>query len=94
MSFLLLRALRLEVSGNGAYLGAFALTALFGIGDEVIQWILPHRFFQIEDVLLNTISGGLGLLVTRLVFGPEFVGGSLNIPPRIEHDTLRIGEPL
>ena len=94
MSFLLLRALRLEVSGNGAYLGAFALTAFFGIGDEVIQWILPHRFFQIEDVLLNTISGGLGLLVTRLVFGPEFVGGSLNIPPRIEHDTLRIGEPL
>ena len=54
-----------------AYVTSFALTVLVGFGDESIQWILPGRFFEVKDVWLNAISGGLGLLVLRFVSGPE-----------------------
>ena len=70
VGFLLFRALRLDLRAPVAYGVSLGLTALVGLGDEVIQWVLPDRFFQLSDVQLNAISGGLGLIATRLVVGP------------------------
>ena len=44
---------------------ALVLTVLVGVGDESIQWILPQRFFEVKDVVLNAVSGVLGLLTVR-----------------------------
>ena len=71
MGWFLFRALRIDLSARGAYAAAFAGTVLLGIGDECIQWILPQRFFEVKDVQLNAISGGLGLLLLRFVVSPS-----------------------
>ncbi len=60
---LLVRALRLDFPPSAAYAGAFVLTSLLGLGDEGIQHILPNRYFQWKDVILNSVSAALGLLL-------------------------------
>ena len=67
MGGVLFRALRLDVSERTAYMASFLTTLLVGIGDECVQWILPQRFFEVKDVQLNALSGGLGLLLLRFV---------------------------
>lgn len=70
VSVLLVRALLLDLSPRWAYLASLAMTAVVGFGDECIQWVLPQRFFELKDVQLNVISGGLGLLLARFaLFG-------------------------
>jgi arylsulfatase A-like enzyme len=66
VSYLLLRALSLDLPAPRAYIVALLLTALVGAGDELIQWVLPQRVFELKDVQLNIVSGGLGLLAVRL----------------------------
>ena len=64
MSYLILRALQLDMRPRRAYVLSLVLTTLVGIGDETVQWMLPQRFFELEDILLNAVSAGLGLLLT------------------------------
>ncbi len=40
---------------------------VFGAVDEVIQWILPNRIFDIRDILINGISGILVQLLIAMV---------------------------
>ena len=71
VSFLLFRALALHMEGTKAYVASFLLTVVIGFGDEVIQWVLPNRYFELKDVQLNAVSGGLGLLLVRFVMRPN-----------------------
>ena len=49
------------------FLTAFIVFA-FGAVDEVIQWILPNRIFDIRDILINGISGILvQLLIAKVI---------------------------
>lgn len=66
VGFLLLRALCLDLPAPRAYIVALLLTGLIGAGDELIQWVLPERVFEMKDVQLNFVSGALGLLAVRL----------------------------
>jgi len=70
MSWILLRALRLDTGPRAAYAWSLAATVFIGFGDECIQWVLPQRVFELKDVQLNAVSGALGLAVVRLVEGP------------------------
>lgn len=40
-----------------------------GLADECCQWLSPHRFCDMRDVLLNTASGMLGFLLIGLLRG-------------------------
>ncbi len=40
---------------------------VFGAVDEVIQWILPNRIFDIRDILINGIAGILVQLLIAMV---------------------------
>ncbi len=66
LAYLVYRAVSIDVRGGHAYLCAFLLTAVFGWIDEGIQHLLPGRYYQIQDVLLNGFSAGLGLSWTFL----------------------------
>lgn len=55
------RALAVDFNDFYSYFMAFIITALLGWGDEAIQHLLPNRYYHIRDVMLNLISGGLGL---------------------------------
>jgi choline-sulfatase len=90
MGVVLFRALRIDFSDRFAYIASFVATVLIGLGDECIQWVLPQRFFELKDVQLNALSGGLGLLILRFVVQPaeEGVGEATERRPeeRVERD--------
>ena len=67
LGFLIYQALRLDCSDPLAYGGAFILTSLLGWADEGIQYLLPNRYYQLKDVILNSMSGGLGLILTYIL---------------------------
>lgn len=60
---LVVRALRLDLKPVIAYPTAVVVTSLLGWGDEGIQYLLPNRYFDWKDVLLNAISAVLGLML-------------------------------
>ncbi|GEM_PF-2177940 len=41
---------------------ALALALAIGLGDELVQWVLPNRTFDLRDVLANAACGGAGVL--------------------------------
>jgi hypothetical protein len=53
------RALRHHAADSGSLLAAGLLVALVGTLDEVIQWLVPNRFFDLRDVVINAGSGAL-----------------------------------
>ena len=61
LAFLIHRACCLDLRKELSYIVAFILTSLAGWGDEMLQGVLPNRYYQTDDVLLNIFSGLLGL---------------------------------
>jgi len=59
LGLLLFRALRHHMDDQGIYLAAFLAGSLVGIFDEIIQWIVPGRYWDFRDVGLNALSSGL-----------------------------------
>lgn len=47
------------------YAAAAALTAAAGGFDEVLQGILPNRYYDLRDVGLNALAGAMGLAAAR-----------------------------
>ncbi|MFH1360127.1 MAG: VanZ family protein [Candidatus Omnitrophota bacterium] len=67
LAFLIHKALQAKTNKVLAYLLAFLLTAALGWGDEGIQYLLPGRYYDLRDVLYNTLGGFLGLWITFAV---------------------------
>lgn len=60
LGFLVHRAMRQHLEdGVMLYLAVIAVVAGIGLGDELIQYALPRRFFEWKDVGLNALSGAL-----------------------------------
>ncbi|MBN2297606.1 MAG: VanZ family protein [Deltaproteobacteria bacterium] len=47
---------------------AMIVGAIFGIADELIQAVLPGRFFEIRDILMNLIAVAGGI-ITGMTYG-------------------------
>ena len=47
----------------------FLFVFLVGVADEVLQWFLPDRVFDIRDILFNTLGGIWGILLYLGVTG-------------------------
>lgn len=52
------------------------LAWLIGCGDEMIQWFLPNRVFDVRDIFLNGIAGAVGLVIFA-IFAKEVSGEQL-----------------
>ncbi len=63
---LALEARRRRLGRGHPYRHAFWLNALAGWGDEGVQAILPNRTYDLRDVVLNAVSGGLLLTMIWL----------------------------
>lgn len=59
LGFFLLRAFRNHIGDQSIYLASFLVGTLFGTFDEILQWIVPGRYFDLRDVGLNALSCGL-----------------------------------
>lgn len=70
MAYLAFKAIRVDIQKPIVYGYAFLLTSIFGWIDEGIQYCLPNRYYQLDDVVLNSISAALGLIIV-FVFEQE-----------------------
>jgi hypothetical protein len=56
LSMLLFRALHHRVRDPSVYIAAAMLGTMFGILDELIQWMVPRRFFDYRDIGINVMA--------------------------------------
>lgn len=59
LGFFLFRALCHHIGDKSIYFAAFLLGTFVGTFDEILQWIVPGRYFDLRDVGLNALSSGL-----------------------------------
>ena len=59
LGFFLFRAWRLSVPDKVVYLASFLIGTLVGTFDEIFQWFMPGRYWDIRDVGLNALALGL-----------------------------------
>lgn len=67
LSFLVYRALRIDIKGWWVYLLSFTLVFILGWVDEGIQYLLPNRIYDIRDVVMNGVGGVIGLVFIFIV---------------------------
>jgi hypothetical protein len=48
------------LKGKGVAVG---IILFIGVGDEIIQWFLPSRVFDLRDILFNILGGIMGILL-------------------------------
>lgn len=60
LGVLLYRALRPRVNDVGVFVAGALLGTIVGTVDEIIQWVVPGRFWDLRDLVLN---GGASILV-------------------------------
>ena len=59
LGFLLFHALSYSIRDKTVYLAAFLIGSTVGTFDEILQWIIPGRFWDFRDVGLNALAAGL-----------------------------------
>jgi VanZ family protein len=79
LGFFLFRAWRLSLQGRLVYAAVFFAGTLVGTADEILQWIVPRRYWDIRDVGFNALAVGLFVaalwLGVRPRLGPGRAGG-------------------
>ena len=65
--FFLYRALRIDFSRATSYAVSFLISSGYGFFDEVVQYVLPNRVFEIRDFMTNLMASALGLLAVALL---------------------------
>lgn len=84
LGFFLFRAFRLTTKDKSIYLSAFLFGSLVGILDEIIQWMVPLRYWDIRDVGLNALSTALFQAALWRGIAPK------TISPKIKPISFRI----
>ena len=76
LSFLLYRAFRTRFDDCGLFLAAGLAGAFLGVLDECIQWIVPRRFFDFRDMVINVSGVVLVQLALARGLRPEGISAS------------------
>lgn len=79
LAFLIYRAFIIDVKETKAYIFSIILVFILGWVDEIIQYLLPNRYYELRDVLMNAAGGMMGLILT-------FIAGAdrKNLKPKLE----------
>lgn len=75
LSLLLFRALSHRFPDPSIYLAATLIGAAFGIFDELIQWIVPQRYFDYRDIGINALAIALVQVALAAGIRPGLVRG-------------------
>ena len=62
MSWILFEALSIDYKGRGVFLLVFICGASLGVVDEMMQGILPGRFYGCRDMIMNSTATVIGVL--------------------------------
>ncbi|RPJ59330.1 MAG: hypothetical protein EHM23_14490 [Acidobacteria bacterium] len=71
LAVLVFDALRFHCRDRYHYVWSMVVVTLVGLGDEVIQGILPNRYFGINEVVTNAAAGFFALIFIAFVLGEE-----------------------
>ncbi len=71
LGILVFDALRFHCRDRYHYVWAMALVTLVGLGDEILQGILPNRYFGVNEVVINSAAGFFALVFIGFVLGEE-----------------------
>ena len=71
LAVLVFDALRFHCRTRYHYVWTMVVVTLVGLGDEVIQGILPNRYFGINEVVTNATAGLFALIFIGFVMGEE-----------------------
>lgn len=71
LAYLLFRALRMDFSRALSYAMSFLISSGYGVFDEIIQYILPNRAFEVRDIMTNLMASALGLLIVAVLTRPS-----------------------
>jgi len=71
LAVLIFEALRFHCRDRYHYVWSMVVVTLVGLGDEVIQGILPNRYFGINEVVTNAAAGLFALVFIAFVLGEE-----------------------
>lgn len=74
LAFLMFNALRHDVRGRDLYTYSALLVFCIGLGDEVLQSLLPTRAYENKDLLLNSLGGFSALLLQGFILEKEDPG--------------------
>ena len=61
MSWILFEALSLDYKGKGIFYLVFICSASLGVVDEIMQGILPGRFYGWRDMIMNSAAAVIGI---------------------------------
>ncbi|MBN3039023.1 MAG: VanZ family protein [Candidatus Omnitrophica bacterium] len=75
LAILVFRALRHNFEGRVIYLWSSLAVFILGCIDEVIQYFLPNRVYDLRDVLINGFAGVLGLALLGFCLEPRGLQG-------------------
>ena len=73
LSALIYVALTHDINSRSIYFISSLIVFVFGAGDEVIQWALPNRVFDIRDIVMNGTAGILVQLLIAMVISKQKV---------------------
>lgn len=73
LGLLLFRALGFRLKDPSIYVAGALLGAAVGIGDELIQWLVPNRYFDYRDIGINATAGALVQVGLWAGIRPAFV---------------------
>ncbi len=79
LSFFVFKALSIHIRDRSIYFTAALICLLIGIFDEIIQWMVPERFWDFRDVWLNGLSGGLLQLAIWKVIKPNIISEKMSL---------------
>ena len=69
LGILIYSVLKFKVKGFLLFVWTGILTATVGCVDEGIQYLLPNRHFDWNDILINSLGGLMALITIRYIFG-------------------------
>ena len=84
LGVLAFRALCCRLRDRGVYPAAAALVAIVGTLDEVVQWLVPGRYWDLGDVGINAVTGVLVQLMIWKGIRPR------SVAPGFSRRSLRI----
>ena len=67
LSYLVFKMYRSEQPPLSLYWQSFLTVSFLGTLDEIIQYFIPSRVGDVRDIILNIISGLLGLVLTIIL---------------------------
>ena len=93
LGYFLFRALSFSIKDAGIFLAAFFIGSLIGTFDEIIQWVVPGRYWDLQDVGLNALSGALLQIALWKGVEPKFISRKIG-PKSLKKISVLFGANL